>query len=122
VITANDERDLPAAFMRRCAVLHLQLGENAAEQLRDIAISHIEQGVLDASVEPFIDKTIDAVLSYRSEVPDGYYKPGTSEMIDLLQAIAASHVGAEKIDEAIARMGEYLICKEFRSDASDDAG
>lgn len=122
VMTANDERDLPAAFMRRCAVLHLQLQDDAAGQLRDIALSHIDLGTLGKSVKPFIDKAISAVLDYRRDVPDGYYKPGTSEMIDLLKAIDASSVGAEQIDEAIERMREYLICKEFRSDAGDDAG
>ncbi len=121
VITANDERRLPAAFLRRCAVLDLSLGDDPKATLTNIAESTISLGRCPVGARPYVDKVVDYLLRYRASVPSGDYRPGTSELLDMLRVLGerSDELTADEMHAAIARMGQYLVQKEF---VQDDQG
>jgi len=87
LITTNEERALPDAFLRRCLVLHLRLPEG-----REDLIAHLvgrgsahfpkaEPGLLSAAAEMLADDRQRARASDRRPLP------GQAEYIDLLRAV-----------------------------------
>lgn len=87
VITSNDERPLPDAFLRRCVVLNMQMaqGEAGEKQLIEIAKAHkLRLNKLGKSV---IETAAKTVIEYRDKLSDGDYKPGTSEYLDMLRVL-----------------------------------
>jgi MoxR-like ATPase len=86
VITTNEERELPAAFVRRC--ITYALDHPGPERLVEIA-----RAQFDRPEEPF--KTTDAKLALaiaerletlRSEAPAGSHRPSTAEFLDAFRA------------------------------------
>ena len=100
ILTTNEERDLPPAFLRRCLVLWLALPEAHDELVAELSqIGHDHQAwlvELAAAGTPglrrgtcrVIDEAADAVATARRATPEGEYKPGTSEFLDLVAALA----------------------------------
>ena len=94
VITTNDERELPAAFLRRCLVLTLTLpaGDRLAGYL-------VERGQLHfpdlAALHPDVLRDAAGMLLEDREqaLADGVYAPGLAEYLDLLRAL--HHVGGD---------------------------
>lgn len=79
MITTNNERDLPPAFLRRC--IHLELKRPDEKRLVEIASFH--QGKRTDNLYSLLAEKF-IVLS--NEVPEGERKPGTSEYLDAVQA------------------------------------
>lgn len=120
VITANEERSLPAAFLRRCAVLHLQLSDDPTQQLQEFAEAHKEAGLftyVDASI---FASAATVLHDHRKKSNPGEYRPGTSEYLDLLRVIdkklANGTMNEADVDAVLDQMSEYLINKNFRED------
>ncbi len=81
-ITTNGERELPAAFLRRC--VHLQLKLPNAQRLVDIAQQHFSDYPDNADLYWAI---AEKVLQLRDEANErGERAPGTSEFLDAAQA------------------------------------
>jgi MoxR-like ATPase len=89
IITSNDERELPAAFLRRCFVLTLQMpppGLTLKDHLVDIAQAHFKA---------WAGANAELVLSCAQMLEEdrakaarlGVYKPGMAEFLDLLLAL-----------------------------------
>jgi MoxR-like ATPase len=104
VITTNEERELPAAFLRRCLVLTLELPKERAALLAELlrlAREHAPRwprpaGVGDAPLidEPQIRNAADLFLDVRAEAQrKGDYLPSTSEFLDLVRALASLYPG-----------------------------
>ncbi|MEO7328619.1 MAG: MoxR family ATPase [Minicystis sp.] len=112
VITTNDERVLPDAFLRRCWVLHLELDAN-----RDKLVSTlVERG--KAHHEELGDLLFDVanmLADDREKVKArGLTAPGVAEYIDVLDAL---HELADTYDERkklLARIGEFAFDKHPR--------
>ncbi|MHB1309779.1 MAG: AAA family ATPase, partial [Limisphaerales bacterium] len=69
VVTTNEERELPAAFLRRCLVLQIRLGKTDAEQrqfLRDRARDHAAPEQIS---EALLDAALDLLLKDRADAP-----------------------------------------------------
>jgi MoxR-like ATPase len=86
VITTNEERELPAAFVRRCVTYALE--HPGPEELVEIARAQFDQ-----PKEPF--KAADAKLALaiakrleklRDEAPPGSHRPSTAEFLDAFRA------------------------------------
>jgi MoxR-like ATPase len=76
IITSNDEKELPNAFLRRCLFHYIPFP--APERLRAIVAIHtshlsLEKGLIDAAVKGF--ERLRTIGSLRKE-------PGTSELLD----------------------------------------
>jgi MoxR-like ATPase len=108
VITSNNEKDLPDAFLRRCFFHYIRFPDR--ETLREIVAVHypdLRQDVLRAA--------LDAFLALR-EAPGLKKKPSTSELIDWLRLLLAEDMGAAEIDAhaatAIPPMAGALLKNE----------
>jgi MoxR-like ATPase len=93
VITSNDERDLPPAFLRRCVVLVLE--EPDPERLRRIAERHFP----DLSTEPVFDAVLQEYARIRGQ-RDGTTRPSIAELLDALAACEALRTGPHHADWA----------------------
>ncbi|KZN52568.1 AAA family ATPase [Pseudoalteromonas luteoviolacea] len=89
VITSNDEKALPDAFLRRCAILDLSLeqGEEGVNQLLNIVGVHyvdyekkFAQGIVQRLAEQLIK--LRGLCGEKNE-----YLPGTSELLDILRVL-----------------------------------
>ncbi|WP_437310775.1 AAA family ATPase [Sorangium sp. So ce388] len=85
VITSNDERDLPDAFLRRCVFHYLEFpGE---QQLLAIVRAHhptLKQDLLDAAIRRF--RELRAWMA--AEKGEGGKRVGTSELLDWVRVLA----------------------------------
>ncbi|MHA3976554.1 AAA family ATPase [Halovulum sp. GXIMD14794] len=81
IITSNNEKELPDAFLRRCFFHYIRFPD--AETLRAIVEAHypgIKQTLLTAALEQFFEIR---------ETPGLKKKPSTSEMLDWLRLLVA---------------------------------
>lgn len=104
VITTNEERELPAPFLRRCLVLTLELPKDPAllkAELMRLALRHERQHQLDRQqgagariAEAEIGHAADVFMAARAEaLRKGDYLPGTAEFLDLVRALATLFPG-----------------------------
>ena len=94
VITTNEERELPAAFLRRCIVLSLApegdyrdwlVGRGRAHFGALAGVEGREQALLDDAV---LDEAADQLVADRAAVSAlNLVPPGLAEYLDLLQAL-----------------------------------
>ena len=90
IITSNNEKDLPDAFLRRCFFHYIRFPDR--ETMRDIVAVHfpeLKQDVLRAALDTF--------FSLR-DAPGLKKKPSTSELLDWLRLLLAEDVSAAQID------------------------
>lgn len=89
IVTTNDERELPAAFLRRCLVLTLSLPVNEQELSRYL----VERGELHfprlhASHETILLSAARMLIDDRKAAhANGVYEPGLAEYLDLLRVL-----------------------------------
>ncbi len=114
VITTNEERALPDAFLRRCVVLHLEVNDEP----RDKFIAWlVERGRAHAgdSIEPVIlEAAARQLASDRAKVRDerGMTPPGQAEYLDLVRALAGLAPGdAARQGELLKRLAPYTFQK-----------
>jgi MoxR-like ATPase len=89
IITSNNEKELPDAFLRRC-VFHF-IDFPSEELMRRIVRVHHPR--LD---DKLVDQAVVAFYELRS-TPRLRKKPSTSELIDWLSVLAASEIGADRL-------------------------
>jgi MoxR-like ATPase len=111
VITSNDERLLPQAFLRRCAVLDLRLEqeeEKAIEQLTNVYKTHLKFNVELALDEKLVREAAKLVIVQRSKQSPEEYHSGTSEFLDVIKALCEF---PDKNSENLNTLSSYLINK-----------
>ncbi len=89
IITSNNEKELPDAFLRRCFFHYISFPER--ETLKQIVDAHfpsIKKDLLSAALEIFFDLR---------EVPGLKKKPSTSELLDWLKLLIADDLTAEDL-------------------------
>jgi MoxR-like ATPase len=109
IVTTNDERDLPQAFLRRCIELELPAldgddanGSGRKELLIGIGAEHLH-GLLDrAFIAAVVDKVIE---SRRPEAADGPQLPSPAELIDTLRAVHELYGSKSKAEDIVAIAG-----------------
>ncbi len=90
IITSNNEKDLPDAFLRRCFFHYIRFPDR--ETLKSIVAVHFPR--LHAEV---LRAALDAFFALR-DAPGLKKKPSTSEFLDWLRLLIAEDVSAEQID------------------------
>ena len=112
LITTNEERDLPAAFIRRCLVHHLKLPKSE----NDLKAKLIERGRIhfaDSLDTTVYQRAADLIYSEREHCRNKGLKPlpGQAEYLDLLTA--AANLKSNDLDAltAIEQVAEYVIKK-----------
>ena len=113
VITTNEERDLPPAFVRRCVVHSLREPADSEEQTRRLEqIASLHMADLIAS-KPDGEATVAAVAKKFCEVRErpraGRRKAGTAEFLDA--ARACLHLGITPASEIWTQLEANVIVK-----------
>lgn len=115
VITTNEERALPDAFLRRCLVLTLALPEDN-EALKTLLVSRgaahfpdCDEKVLEAVAQQLLADRLDCEANDRSP-------PGTAEFIDLVRVLTTLRAGNPKAQlDLLKQVGEYALAKHPRT-------
>ena len=89
IITSNNEKDLPDAFLRRCFFHFISFPDRAIlENIINVHIPKIKKNLLKKSLDMFFDVR---------KVPGLKKKPTTSELIDWLKLIVSDDLAQELI-------------------------
>jgi MoxR-like ATPase len=89
VITSNNEKELPDAFLRRCFFHYIRFPD--ADTMRDIVEVHypgLKKALLEEALNAFYDLR---------DVPGLKKKPSTSELLDWLKLLLAEDIPPEAL-------------------------
>ena len=87
VITSNNEKELPDAFLRRCFFHYIQFpNQDELAQIVNVHYPNLKKELLEAALESFFDLR---------EVPGLKKKPSTSELIDWIKLLVAEDISPE---------------------------
>jgi MoxR-like ATPase len=120
VITTNEERELPTAFLRRCVVLHMALPEQdeLVEFLVQRGRDHCSHWIADDGV---YREAARQLIQDRQAAAEAHspIQPGPAEYLDLLYAVGRMYPqNAVQQKAALADLREFVFCK----DSMDRAG
>jgi MoxR-like ATPase len=117
IITTNEERELPAAFVRRCVVLNLNPpGEDAAFVAWLVQRGRVHRH-LDIADEVRELAARQVLADRQADVAAGYPKVGLAEYIDLLTALddltEAASPGRRSAEQTawLERLSAYALVK-----------
>ncbi len=110
VITTNEERSLPDAFLRRCAVHHLELDRDPAKLLAWLlrlgSAHHPDLG------EDVLKEASDMVFEDRAAcLREELNPPGGAEYLDLLRVVAERSQSPEEVREHLRIARQFLLRK-----------
>ena len=91
VITSNNEKELPDAFLRRCFFHYIDFPDHATmQQIVDVHFPGVQQQLVQDALEIFFDVR---------RVPGLKKKPSTSELIDWLKLLMADDLAQKVIQD-----------------------
>jgi MoxR-like ATPase len=100
IITSNNEKELPDAFLRRCIFHYIEFPEpDLMEEIVKVHFPNIKSSLLKDALDSFY------VLR---KIDDFRKKPSTSELIDWIQALMASGLDGKIKDGEIPFLGTLL--------------
>jgi MoxR-like ATPase len=100
IITSNNEKELPDAFLRRCVFHFLDFPD--AELMKKIVRVHHP-----ALAQKLVDQAVVAFYELR-EVPRLRKRPSTSELIDWISVLHHAGVGGERFAKELPLLGVLL--------------
>jgi MoxR-like ATPase len=87
IITSNNEKELPDAFLRRCFFHYIKFPDRETmERIVDVHYPHIKRSLLREALEAFFEIR---------DVPGLKKKPSTSELLDWLKLLMAEDISPE---------------------------
>ena len=115
VITTNEERVLPAAFVRRCFVLHLGLPddeENLIKVLVERANVHFPKA--GKGREGLFSQAARLISDERAAARERFVKPlpGQAEFLDLLRAVLELGKTDGKASDLLDSIKDYVLKKQ----------
>jgi len=95
IITSNNEKELPDAFLRRCFFHYINFPEKEEMQaIVDVHFPNIKQKLLDEALALFFNLR---------DIPGLKKKPSTSELIDWLKLLLAEDISPETLHDTIQK-------------------
>ena len=89
IITSNNEKELPDAFLRRCFFHYIQFPTREEMQaIIDVHYPNIKQRLVDEALKAFFDL---------HDIPGLKKKPSTSELLDWLKLLVAEDIPPEAL-------------------------
>ena len=89
IITSNNEKDLPDAFLRRCFFHYINFpGVETLQEIVKVHYPDIKRNILNSSLKSFLNVR---------ETPGMKKKPSTSELLDWIKLILADDLSAEEL-------------------------
>lgn len=132
IITTNEDRTLPAPFLRRCVVLSLEVPAHDPEWLlKHRGLAHYRAREDDtSSARPVLDegvmrKAAQLLANDRQEfVRAGLSAPGVAEYLDLLQALyqlaQVQNLDAQALHQRLDSLAPFLLRKHAGGDVPED--
>ena len=100
IITSNNEKELPDAFLRRCIFHFIEFPEpDLMRQIVAVHHPHLDASLLDQVLIKFY---------WLREQNDLRKKPSTSELVDWISALLRSGVSLDKLEAHIPFVGALL--------------
>ena len=95
VITSNNEKELPDAFLRRCFFHYIKFPDaQTMARIVEVHYPGIKHRLVEEALKIFFDVR---------EVPGLRKKPSTSELLDWLKLLLSEDIGPEKLRERDTR-------------------
>jgi len=111
VITTNEERELPGAFLRRCMVLHLELPGEEEELIKWLSARgkiHFKE----TCKEKVRSKAARLLWRDRQEALNhGLQAPGQAEYLDMLRAVGRIGDTEQEQSDALDAIAEFALVK-----------
>jgi MoxR-like ATPase len=119
VITTNEERALPDAFLRRCFVLRLALPEDEAQvQEALLACGRAHFDGRDPGIRAILERAAKRIASRRIELRREHVPaPGVAEYIDLVDAVLGQRSDGVDPIALLDEIGEFVLHKHLVADA-----
>ncbi|KYC38260.1 ATPase [Scytonema hofmannii PCC 7110] len=99
IITSNNEKDLPDAFLRRCIFHYLEFPEK--DKLIDIIKAHFGKKLPEFLTEELLENVVNSFLGVRQYTDSSGKKVSTSELIDWVAALLEYYKTPEQIREQL---------------------
>lgn len=100
IITSNNEKELPDAFLRRCVFHYIEFPEpDLMKQIVDVHHPNVDTTLLDQVLIKFY------WLRGQNELRK---KPSTSELIDWISALLRSGIDQQQVEQHIPFLGSLL--------------
>ncbi len=111
IITTNEERALPDAFIRRCLVLHLCL-PNRDDELINHLVKRAEAHFDDADPD-LLRKAAELLVQDRRKAEQEHWLPlpGQAEYLDLVRAVLELGADPEQQRDLLAKVSRYVLQK-----------
>lgn len=110
VITTNEERALPDAFLRRCLVLHLALPGDRAALVKSL-VEHGGAHFPECAVA-VLAKAAEQLANDREKIrKQGLSPPGLAEYIDVIHAVTELGTTEEQQIDLLARVSAFAFEK-----------
>jgi MoxR-like ATPase len=91
IITSNNEKELPDAFLRRCFFHYIRFPDHATmQQIVDVHFPGIKKRLVESALRLFFELR---------ETPDLKKKPSTSELLDWLKLLVNEDISPEILRE-----------------------
>ena len=103
IITSNAEKELPDAFLRRCAFHYIEFPDT--HMMRQIVLAHYPD-----LEDELIEQVLDAFF-YVRDYFDLKKKPGTSELLDWISALRLSGIPTDRLRQDLPLAG-FLVKKD----------
>ena len=116
VITTNEDRQLPAAFVRRCLVLNLELPEKESA-LVDHLVKRGGEHFSDAKNQPLFSRKVMETAAKqlhqdRLEAATlGFKPPGQAEFLDILRVLARLKLDEAKQLKKLEQIQDFALKK-----------
>ncbi len=89
IITSNNEKELPDAFLRRCFFHYIQFPDkDTMQRIVDVHFPRIKKDLLSSALQAFFEMR---------EIPGLKKKPSTSELLDWLKLLLAEDIPPEAL-------------------------
>lgn len=100
IITSNNEKELPDAFLRRCVFHWIAFPDRALmSQIVEVHHPTIEETLLQQCLDRFY---------WLRDLPELRKRPSTSELVDWIGALIHNGMGADKVEAALPFLGLLL--------------
>jgi MoxR-like ATPase len=116
IITTNEDRQLPPAFVRRCLVLHLALPDER-EKLVDFLVArgkqHFANGQGQSQLDPEVLARAASDLWQDRQLAKelGVMPPGQAEYLDILRVLSRLTVSKEEQLDKLDRIRDFALRK-----------
>lgn len=109
VVTTNEDRDLPPAFLRRCLIHRLQLPRNP-DELKKLLV---RRGKLHFKKmhQTILQEAADMLIEDRETASDPHCLPGQAEFLDVLRALSKLGEDRDKQREVLKKIRAYSFSK-----------